>query len=69
MHAIAEQVEIFKVEAKYDPVSKKNINATFLKSGEQGTVTIKVLIHIIFSVKIFFVLRNMNSCRAWVDSP
>jgi translation elongation factor EF-1alpha len=69
MHAIAEQVEIFKVEAKYDPVSKKNINATFLKSGEQGTVTIKVLIQIKFSVKTFFVLRSTNSCRVWVVSP
>jgi translation elongation factor EF-1alpha len=33
MHAIAEQIEIFKVEAKLDPVSKKNVAATFLKSG------------------------------------
>lgn len=41
MHAIAEQIEIFKVEAKYDPQTKKNVAATFLKSGETGTVTIK----------------------------
>lgn len=33
MHAIAEQIEIFKVEAKWDPQTKKNVNATFLKSG------------------------------------
>jgi len=33
MHAIAEQIEIFKVEAKWDAVNKKNVQATFLKSG------------------------------------
>lgn len=33
MHAIAEQIEILKVEAKFDPQNKKNISATFLKAG------------------------------------
>lgn len=45
MHAIAEQIEIFKVEAKFDPQTKKSVAANFLKSGEQGTVTIKVINH------------------------
>lgn len=43
MHAIAEQIEIFKVEAKFDSQTKKSVAANFLKSGEQGTVTIKVI--------------------------
>jgi hypothetical protein len=33
MRLAHEQIEIFKVEAKLDPVSKKNVAATFLKSG------------------------------------
>ena len=33
MHAISEQVEIFKVEAKFDTQNKKFVNATFLKAG------------------------------------
>jgi hypothetical protein len=31
MHAITEQVEILKVEAKVDKTTKKNVVATFLK--------------------------------------
>jgi translation elongation factor EF-1alpha len=42
MHAITEQVEILKVEAKLDKATKKNVVATFLKPGEEGTVIIKV---------------------------
>lgn len=41
MHAITEQVEILKVEAKLDKATKKNVVATFLKPGEEGTVIIK----------------------------
>ena len=42
MHAISEQVEIIKVESKYDAASKKFIAATFLKPGDQGGVIIRV---------------------------
>lgn len=41
MHAISEQVEIIKVESKYDAASKKFIAATFLKPGDQGGVIIR----------------------------
>lgn len=47
LHALEEQVEIFRVECKWDPVVKKNFFSKFLKPGEEGIVLIKVIFEVI----------------------
>lgn len=68
MHAIAEQVEISEVTGKEDPVSKKMVKSTFLKSDERGRAVIKVK-NLIFRLPIRFACKNTSLCLVWEDSP
>jgi peptide chain release factor subunit 3 len=43
MHAIVEEAQISKVEAKENKVTKKMVEATYLLPGEVGKVVIKVI--------------------------
>ena len=43
MHAIANQVEIVKVEAKIEKETGKKVVSTFLRAGEKGICVFKVL--------------------------
>lgn len=42
MHAIANQVEIVKVEAKIEKETGKKVVSTFLRAGEKGICVFKV---------------------------
>ena len=45
MHAISENVEVFKIESKKDK-NNKQVAATFLLPGDSGQVVIKVTLFI-----------------------
>jgi hypothetical protein len=68
MHAIAAEVEIFKIEAKIEKGTDKKIVVGFLKPGESGICVIKVEINL-FRLQDHFASRNINSCTVWVVSP
>ena len=42
MHSISAEVEIGKVDARFDKETGKKIATTFLKSGEKGICVVKV---------------------------
>ena len=62
MHSISAEVEIGKVDAKFDKETGKKLATTFLKSGEKGICVVKV-VHLLFSAKNQFAWKNTNSCQ------
>jgi hypothetical protein len=66
MHAIANQVEIVKVEAKIEKETGKKVVSTFLRAGEKGICVFKVQMSL-FRLKSLYAWRNTILCLAWED--
>ena len=67
MHSIAAEIEIGKVEAKFDKESGKKLATTFLKSGDKGICVVKVRVGVC-SVGSRSVYRSLSLCLGWEGS-